>query len=447
MNTETDVIIIGGGPAGSSMGAYLAKAGVKCIVFEKEKFPRPHVGESLVPASTRVFRELDFISKMEEAGFPKKFGAAWTTHNENEYHHDFKELIGTDADIRFDEREQADVYQNYTYHVDRGLFDQLLLEHAQELGATVYQEVDVFNVDFISREKVEVKVRVKDSEEKKFSAKIVVDASGRHTFIGNKLKLKIKDPVFNQCAIHTWFSNYDRQIFKDPGYIYIHFIPVSNTWLWQIPINETITSFGIVTQKQNFPASAEKREAFFWECIATHPKIEKELKKAKRERPFTVEADYSYAMTELVKDNLVLIGDAARFVDPIFSSGVSVALNSARFASKDVITAIKNKDYSAVSFENYNKTIRAGVNNWYNFIKMYYRLNVLFTYFVNKPQYRMDTIKFLQGDVYDDARPKLLDEMEKIISEVENNPKHVLHAFLGTLTANAFNAVNQKRKV
>jgi 1H-pyrrole-2-carbonyl-[peptidyl-carrier protein] chlorinase len=444
MVTETEVIVIGGGPAGSAMGAYLAKAGVKCIVFEKEKFPRPHVGESLVPASTRVFREIGFLEKMDKAAFPKKYGAAWTTHGNQEFHHDFKELIGTDVDIRFDEREQDHVYQNYTYHVDRGLFDQMLLDNAKELGATVYQEADVFGVEFISRERVEVKVRFNKNEERTFAAKIIVDASGRFTFMGNKLKLKVKDPIFNQCAVHTWFKGFNREVFKDPGFIYIHFIPVSNTWLWQIPINEDVTSFGVVTQKQNFPNTAEKREAFFWECVATRPKLEEELRKAEQVRPFTVEADYSYAMTELVKDNLVLIGDAARFVDPIFSSGVSVALNSARFASADIINALKTKDYSVVSFENYNKTIRAGVNNWYNFIRMYYRLNVLFTYFVSKPKYRLDTIKFLQGDVYDDARPKLLDEMEKIISEVERNPKHVLHSYLGNLTANAFNVFGKK---
>lgn len=442
---EADVIIIGGGPAGGAMGAYLGKAGVKCIVFEKEKFPRPHVGESLVPASTRVFKELNFLSKMETAGFPKKYGAAWTTHkNENVYQHDFQELIGSDVDIRFDEREQEGVTQNYTYHVDRGLFDKLLLDHARESGATVFEEADVFHVEFISKERVEVKVRFPNKEERTFACKILVDASGRYTFMGNKLNIKVKDPVFNQCAFHTWFEGFDRSIYKDRDFIYIHFIPVSNTWIWQIPISETVTSFGVVTQKGNFPSTPEAREKFFWECADTHPKLGEALRKAKQVRPFTVEADYSYAMTELVRDNLVLIGDAARFVDPIFSSGVSVALNSARFASADIINALKAKDYSASSFSAYDGKIKAGVNNWYNFIKMYYRLNVLFTYFVDKKKYRMDVIKFLQGDVYDDSNPELLRKMEEIISEVEKNPKHVLHGFLGNLTAKSFNVFGKK---
>lgn len=442
---NTDVIIIGGGPAGSSMGSYLAKAGISCIIFEKEKFPRPHVGESLVPSSTRVFNELNFIPKMEKAGFPKKYGAAWTTHNSDNIHnHDFEALNDSDVDIRFDEREQKGITQSYTYHVDRGLFDKLLLDHARELGATVFEEASVFNVEFISKEMVEVKVRFSDKEEKTFTSKIIVDASGRYTFLGNKLKIKVKDPVFNQCAFHTWYQGFDRNIYKDQDFIYIHFIPISNTWIWQIPITETITSFGVVTQKGNFPNKHEDREKFFWECANTRPKLSEALRKAKQIRPFTVEADYSYAMTELVRDNMVLIGDAARFVDPIFSSGVSVALNSARFASKDIIEALKKGDYTANSFEAYNKIIRAGVNNWYNFIKMYYRLNILFTYFISQPKYRLDVIKFLQGDVYDDTDPKLLTEMEKIIVQVESNPKHPLHAFLGTLTSKSLNVFEKK---
>ncbi len=442
---EVDVIIIGGGPAGSAMGSYLAKAGVSCIVFEKEKFPRPHVGESLVPSSTRVFDELNFTHKMEEHGFPKKFGASWTTYNSNKiFDHDWEGIEEADANIRFEEREQSGVNQNYTYHVDRGLFDKILLEHAGECGAKVFEETDVYHVDFISSDKVEVGVRTKDKTEHKHYCKILVDASGRKTFIGNKLGIKVKDAVFNQCAFHTWFNGFNRHAFENPNNIYIHFIPVSNSWIWQIPINETETSFGVVTQKNNFPKTEAEREKFFWECVATRPELETELRKAKQSRPFTVEADYSYAISQLVHDNLILIGDAARFVDPIFSSGVSVALNSARFASRDIIEALKNKNYTASSFSSYEKTIKAGVNNWYNFIKMYYRLNVLFTYFVNHPKYRLEVLKFLQGDVYDDSTPQLLKEMEKIISQVESNPKHPLHEFLGNLTANSFNVFDKK---
>ncbi|MGH7559280.1 MAG: tryptophan 7-halogenase, partial [Gemmatimonadota bacterium] len=138
---DFEVGIIGGGPAGSSMAAYLARAGVPCVVFEKQNFPRPHVGESLVPSSTRVFKELDFLRVMESSGFPRKYGAAWTAENANRvYDHDWEGMApDCEVDVEFAERDQPGVGQPYTYHVDRGRFDNLLLHHAHQAGAKVYE--------------------------------------------------------------------------------------------------------------------------------------------------------------------------------------------------------------------------------------------------------------------------------------------------------------------
>ncbi|MFN3342250.1 MAG: NAD(P)/FAD-dependent oxidoreductase, partial [Flavobacteriales bacterium] len=375
----------------------------------------------------------------ENAGFPRKYGASWTTHSSKAvFGHDFKSLAGSDVDIAFAERKQEGVDLPYTYHVNRAEFDKLLLDHSKEFGAKVFEEAEVFSVAFVNAETVEVAVRIQ-GEERVFKCKILVDASGRRTFVGNKLGIKIKDPVFDQCALHTWFRNFNRSAFDVPDNIYIHFIPVSNSWVWQIPITEDITSFGVVTQKKNFPTRPEEREKFFWDCIKTRPDLFEQLQKAQQDTPFSIEADYSYAMTELCGDNFVLVGDAARFVDPIFSSGVSVALNSSRMASADIIEAIRKGSYKKNAFDRFEKTLRKGVNNWYNFISMYYRLNVLFTYFVNNPDYRLKVLKFLQGDVYDDTHNDLLSEMETIIKAVEDNPNHPLHDYLGTLTAKGLN--------
>src|ERR1700678_4619591 len=205
------------------MGAYLAKAGVSCVVFERELFPRPHVGESLVPSSTRVFKDLDFLPQMEEAKFPHKFGAVWTADDKQKVPYQLGwEGLAADchvdirAAIRFDEREQAGVDRNYTYHVDRGKFDLMLLQHANKLGAEVYEGVKVSAVDFGPREPV-VRFSMGRNEKNKdmgVSAKMVVDASGRNTFLGNQLKLKVQDSVFDQYAIHSWFDHYDRKVFS-----------------------------------------------------------------------------------------------------------------------------------------------------------------------------------------------------------------------------------------
>ena len=426
------------------MACYLAKAGVSCVVFERELFPRPHVGESLVPSSTRVFKDLDFLPQMEAAKFPHKFGAVWTTDDHKvPYVHDLDGLApDCNVDIRFEERMQPGIDKNYTYHVDRGKFDLMLLQHANKLGATVYDGVKVTSVDFGPKEPVVHFSMGSNGKDMGVTCKMVVDASGRNTFLGNQLKLKVQDPVFDQYAIHAWFDGYDRKVFakRDTNldYIYIHFLPISNTWIWQIPISDTVTSLGVVTQKRNFAKSKADREKFFWDSVASRPMIEETLRKSDRIRPFKDEGDYSYAMKQLCGDRWMMVGDAGRFVDPIFSTGVSIALNSSRFAHQDVLAALEKNEFSRPSFSTYENTLRLGTKNWYEFITVYYRLNVLFTYFINDPRYRLDVLKLLQGDVYDDAAPPVLQKMKKMVSEVEQNEKHPWHKLLGDLTSNAF---------
>ena len=431
------------------MAAYLARAGAKCVVLEAELFPRPHVGESLVPSTTRVFKELDFLKVMEERKYPRKYGAGWTAGNSaNVYSMDWDALKGTkdvhpetEAYFRFNERSQPGVEQDYTYHVDRGDFDNALLHHANRLGAEVYEGVRVRYVDFTDGEFPRVKFNI-GRKESELSAQIVVDASGRRTFLGNQLKLRIRDEVFDQFAIHTWFGDYDRSAWaripamKD--YIFIHFMPLANTWVWQIPITDSITSIGAVTQRKYFPKTPESREAFFWSVLGSRPEIAERLQAATQLKPFSQEGDYSYAMKQICGDRWVMIGDAGRFVDPIFSTGVSIALNSSRFAHADILDALQAGNFKQDAFDRYRNTIRMGTNNWYKFISVYYRLNVLFTYFVQDPRYRLEVLQLLQGDVYQENEPPVLAKMRETVKEVEENPRHPWHQLLNDMTSHAF---------
>ncbi len=396
-----------------------------------------------MPSSTHVFKDLDFLPQMEQNRFPYKYGAVWTASaNSPVYEHDWDGLAADcNADIQFGEREQPGVDQLHTYHVDRGKFDNLLLQHAHNLGAKVYEGVAVSAVDFSSPDRVGVKYAI-GTKELSTSVRIVVDASGRKTVVGNQMKWRIKDPVFDQYALHTWFEGYDRRAmaYKDnlTNYIFIHFLPITNSWIWQIPITESITSIGVVTQKKYFGTKRESREQFFWDCISSRPELFAGLKAATQLRSLKEEGDYSYAMKQLADDRLVLVGDAGRFVDPIFSTGVSIALNSSRFASRDIIKALGTGDFTREAFSTFETTIRRGTKNWYNFISVYYRLNILFTAFILDPRYRLDVLKLLQGDVYEEEEPPVLTRMRAIVSEVERNPKHIWHKSLGDLTANAF---------
>lgn len=432
---HTTVCIIGGGPAGSTLASYLAIEGIDCVVLEREAFPRHHVGESLVPATTPVLAEIGALDKVDAFGFPKKFGAAWTSDvgPTAMNSHDFSA-----AEVLFSERTQAGVHQPYTYHVDRSKFDEILLDHASELGADVREQ---HRVEAVEIHDGGVDVRYLDRETGKvgrLAAKMIVDASGRNTVLGNQLGLKTRDPVFDQYAIHGWFEGLDRTALapdkEQADYIFIHFLPISNTWVWQIPITETITSIGVVTQKANFGRRTDN-ERFFWECVSSRPALETALRAATPASPMRSEGDYSYAMSKFADDRMLLIGDAARFVDPIFSSGVSVAMNSARLASADIVEACKADEFGADAFARFQATLNRGVSNWHRFIGLYYRLNVLFTAFVQDPRYRIDILKLLQGDVYDEETPAVLDEMQRVVEVVEANPDHLWHRHLGTMLA------------
>jgi len=449
-NIDFEVGIIGGGPAGTTLASYLAKAGVSCIVFEKEHFPRPHVGESLVPAVNRVLNEIGIIDDIEKAGFPKKYGAAWTADNSKVYQHDWDDIPEDyKVGIRFDEREMYG-NRNYTFHVDRAKFDHMLMKHASKLGANIVEGARVRKTKFEEGQHPVITVKEDSGEEKNYTVRLVVDASGRHTLLGNQLKIKTKDPVFNQFAIHTWFDNYDRGEGKEKDFIFIYFFPIPNTWMWQIPITETVTSIGVVTQKEFFANSKAEREQFFWDCIAKFPDIHEKLKAADQVNPLKEEGDYSYAMDRFVGDGWALVGDAARFVDPIFSSGVSVALNSARFLSHDIIAGlsngVKNRAFKRTDLLSYEKILHNGTKNWYKFITLYYKLNVLFTKYVHSPKYRLDILKLLSGDVYDEESPEALNEMQKFVDSIEANKNHILYPLLGTISVEAPKPIDSESK-
>ena len=435
------------------MSAYLSRAGLRCTVLEREIFPAPtrgRVAGSLLP---RVFRDLDFLPKMEAAKFPHKYGAAWTVDDQsNVYEHDFIKLglagdafsgvTGEDSltTVSFGEREQEGVPQKYTYHVDRGKFDQLLLEHSEQLGTDVRFQSTVTDVDFSDPELVRLAYTNGDGAGKhSLTARMVVDASGRRTFLGHKLDLRVRDRFFDQYALHTWFRGYDRSVLSkadnQDDFIFIHFLPLSNSWVWQIPITDEITSVGVVTRSRTSPrrpriapdsSGARSKAARRWPLrCATLNSCARSTTRA------TTATRCARSPVTATCSSVTPPGSWTRSSQPE-SASRSTAPDSPPATSSPPQNA---GDFSRERFQTFETTMTRGVRNWYRFIALYYRLNVVFTTFVRDERYRYDVLKLLQGDVYDEDDPPVLERMQRIVKQVEDNPNHIWHRWLGDLRA------------
>ncbi len=416
---DADVVIIGAGPAGSTLGAYLARAGIDHMILDKAVHPRRHVGESLVCTTTRLFDEIGFLPVMEREGFVRKHGANWVHWAD-----------GRQCAVRFRELPELGIAQDYTYHVDRARFDQLLLEHAERLGSRVLQGAHVERVEFGPDGAASGVTVQHGGAQQTLRCKLVVDASGRNSILGTQLKLKRKDPLFNQFAIHSWFEGVDRGTDDTADFIHVHLLPVPRGWAWQIPVSPKVTSVGVVIDGADFPKAGESVEKCFARYIGMNPVLAKRMAGACRLHDFVREGNYSYVMDRFAGAGWVLIGDAARFIDPVFSSGVSVAMESAKRAADAILAALPSGDLNAAAFESYESALRAGGDVWREFILLFYRLPPLFFDLLNQPEARRLALQMLLGEVYDRQSVPILERMRSEIRAVESDPGHRWRPYL-----------------
>jgi ABC-type nitrate/sulfonate/bicarbonate transport system ATPase subunit/flavin-dependent dehydrogenase len=394
---DADVIVVGGGPAGAILGAYLARAGIAHLILDKAVHPRPHVGESLLCSTTRVFEEIGFREVIERAGFVRKRGALWTHFAE-----------GDAIALPFRPIPHLGIEQDWTWHIDRGRFDEALLRFAASRGSRVLegQQVERIELDEAGRA-TGVRVRGPDGV-RVLRARIVADASGRATLLGSQLRLKRPDPSFHQFAIHGWFEGVDRGPAETADWIHLHVLPGPRAWAWQIPISAAVTSIGIVSDAEAFPKSGDDHERFFAERAAANAAFARSLGAARPLGALQREGNYSYRMERLAGDGWLLLGDAARFVDPLFSSGLSLAAESARAAAAAIRAALAAGDVSARAFASYEASLAAAADAWREFITLYYREPRAFLSLLGDPVRREALRDLLQGDVFErDAGPGL----------------------------------------
>ena len=437
---DFDVIIIGGGPAGATLGSLLGLRGRRALVLEKDIHPRDHVGESLTPSTNPIFKEIGFLEKIEQAGFVHKPGACWTAP---------RTPVGGFLSIRLGEFPPPGATQLYTYNVERDLFDAMLLRHAYESGASVLQGARAASVLFEGDRAVGVRVALPGGWERDLTAPLVVDASGRRCLIATQLRLKRNDPDFNQFVIFSWFRGVEPNPPGTEGMIFLHFLDLDRSWTWQIPMRDGLTSVGAVTTKQDFQKSGRSPDEFFESLLGMNQTLAHNMRGAERVRPWWIEADYSYLIDQLTGPGWLLIGDALRFVDPVFSTGVDVAMYSARFAFDAIETILDGEDEAAAraSFE---ARVGPGVEAWYDLIRLFYDSRNLFTMFGLRKRFREQVVRILQGNLY---LPETLERartmiglMRRTYATVESDPDNLLR--FGVLkqrraTENGFEAVDR----
>jgi flavin-dependent dehydrogenase len=399
--SDLDVAVIGGGPAGSTAATLLAQQDLRVAVFERERFPRFHIGESLIPETYWVLQRLNMLPKMQRSHFVKKHSVQ------------FVNAAGKlSAPFYFWDNKPHECSQ--TWQVVRSEFDQMMLDNAREHGASVFEATRVLDVLFEDDRAVGVRVQQADESTTDVRAKVVVDASGQIGLLQNRFRLRVWDPILNKGAVWTYWRGAYRDTGRDEGATMVLQTTDKKGWFWYIPLHDDVVSVGIVAPARTMLRGRGAREAVYAHAVELCPAVGERLAGATQVTGHFVTKDYSYRATANAGEGWVMIGDAYAFLDPLYSSGVLLALRSGEMAAGAIVEGLAKDDVSGAQLGRWKAVYDQGVDRMRRLVCEYYDGFSFGNFVRNYPDLRGTVTDLLIGDLFTDRVDKVWGPMESL---------------------------------
>jgi len=388
-NSNYDVAVIGGGPGGAALSTFLTRNGHRCILFEQAKFPRYHIGESLVPHTYGILDRLGMLPQLRASAFPVKHSVRFVSPDGK-----------ASLPFYFTETIQGDGAR--TWQVERKHFDVLMLDNARANGVEVHEESGVEKVLFEGGRAVGVRLASKNGSPTEVRAKVVVDASGHACVIGRQLNLVCKLPELRKATVWSYFRGGKRLPGIDAGETTMFLIP-GGGWFWYIPLPDDVVSVGLVADPEYVFSQSDDMEAAYVREVARCAALSERLVNAERFGPVRGSRHLAYVNRQTCGDGWVMIGDARAFLDPIYSSGLFLALGAAELAAQCIDEALKSGDVSAARLGRFEGPLMNGVESVRRLIHAFYDPQFSFMEFAKRfPEQRRSLIDCLVGDVIKD---------------------------------------------
>ncbi|HEY2291043.1 MAG TPA: NAD(P)/FAD-dependent oxidoreductase [Thermoanaerobaculia bacterium] len=383
-----DVIVIGGGPGGATAATLVAQAGHRVLLLERSENPRFKIGESLMPATYETFERLGVLPKLKASHFPRKYSVQF-----------YSKSGRASAPFYFSETDPAESSQ--TWQVLRSEFDALLLDNAREHGVEVRRGGAVRDVLFDGERAVGVRAELNGDGPREIGCRVVVDASGQSAILGRKLGLRQHDPDLKKVAIFSHFKGALRDPGLDEGATLVIYGRDGVSWFWYIPLPEDKVSVGIVGAIDSLIADRPgDPQAILEEEIAHCVEIKRRVAGAHQLFPAQVTRDFSYHSSRIAGDGWVLVGDAFGFLDPIYSSGVFLALKSGELAADSVNDALAADEVTSARLGAHGPRFMAGMQAMRKLVYAFYEPEFSFSKFLKRfPDCRLDIIHLLTGNV------------------------------------------------